>query len=205
MLKLRLQYFGHLMWRAESLGKTLMVGKIEGRRRREWQRMRWLDGIIDSMNMSLSKLREAVKDREAWHAVVHGFTKSWTRLSDWQWTTKLRIGIFLSPPSNSNVQPSLRTTVLMKATWNSGAVTAPEPEKHSFGEKPASDSFCVLCLHLLAILLHCYSLQFEFPRHAAAFKNVCQLLNITKKGSSFTDTENKLVAINQGSDGGGSK
>jgi len=113
MLKLKLQYFGHLMWRADSLEKTLMVGKIEGRRIRGRQRMRWLDGIIDSMNMSLSKLRETVKDREAWRAVVHGFTKSWTRLSDWQQQiTKLRIGIFLSPPSNSNVQSSLRTIVL---------------------------------------------------------------------------------------------
>ena len=83
MLKLKLQYFGHLMKRTDSLGKTLMLGKIEGRRRMGWQRMRWLDSITDSRDMSLSKLQELVMYRVAWHIEVHGVTKNWTRLSNW--------------------------------------------------------------------------------------------------------------------------
>ena len=108
MLKLKLQYFGHLMWRADSLEKTLILGKIEGRRR-GWQRIRWLDGIIDSMKLSLSRLWEMVNNGETWCAAIHGVTKSWAQLSDWtEWETK--ITFFSLFPRSKTLLPFLALT-----------------------------------------------------------------------------------------------
>ena len=112
MLKLELQYFGHLMQRTDSVEKTLMLGNIEGGRRKGWQGMRWLDGITHSMDMSLSKLRELVMDREAWHAAVHGVAKSWTWLSDWTEKFLKQTSVCPQPGKLLHFQPFCPSTII---------------------------------------------------------------------------------------------
>ena len=153
MLKLKRQYFGHLMRRVDSLEKTLMLGGIEGRRGRGWQRMRWLDGITDSMDMSLSELWELLMDREAWHAAIHGVAKSWTRLSDW---TELNT-LHPEEGNDNSLQYSCMENSMDRGVWWAMV--------HRVTKKldTLNTTLCNLVLYLFFSVPHCPHIRMEVP------------------------------------------